>query len=285
MPETMKIVFLVGCPRSGTTWLQIIMGRHPRISTVRETHLFDRYVAGLYQQWERERLDPERDGLQGLMQGDDFNAAVREFCNRVLQSIQKRKEGSIVLEKTPAHVFHHALIKRLFPRAMFLHLVRDPRAVVASLLAARREPWGQWAPRDLNSAAQLWREAVKVGHFELAQYGPDFMEVQYEKLLAQPDAELSRIWEWLAIEPIGYDTKLFSIDALKTYSGDSDPLDPAQDDRSNFFRKGSASSWQSELAAADIKRVESVCRDLFAAFGYQPLGEPEAASHIALAGS
>jgi hypothetical protein len=40
-----NLVFLIGCPRSGTTWLQRLLASHPQVRTVQETFLFPRYIS------------------------------------------------------------------------------------------------------------------------------------------------------------------------------------------------------------------------------------------------
>ena len=46
-----RLVLLVGAPRSGTTWLQSMLGAHPAAATPQETDLFSRYVTPLADAW------------------------------------------------------------------------------------------------------------------------------------------------------------------------------------------------------------------------------------------
>lgn len=48
-----------------------------------------------------------------------------------------------LLEKTPAHARQLELIRAVRPGARFVHLVRDPRATVASLIEKSRRPFGE----------------------------------------------------------------------------------------------------------------------------------------------
>src|ERR1700735_4327512 len=157
----MKTVFLVGCPRSGTTWLQIILGSHPQIATVRETHLFDRYLSDLYARYESEAQKLGRDGLRILLTEPRFDLLCRGFADGVLAEIAATKPGCQVgLEKTASQIWSTQLMQRLYPEAYFLHIVRDPRAVVASMLAYARESWANEGDPDVLSAAEAWLSAV-----------------------------------------------------------------------------------------------------------------------------
>ncbi|HEX3862724.1 MAG TPA: sulfotransferase [Stellaceae bacterium] len=266
----MKKLFLVGCPRSGTTWLQIILGSHSEIATRRETHLFDGYMASLYNHWQREVYAPHKDGLRVLLDQAEFDTAIRHFCDVVFAKIAASKPGAdYILEKTPGHVLHHHTIRRLYPESRFLHLVRDPRAVVASLLAVKKEPWGSWAPADAFQAARIWRNHVAIGH-ELARDHAACLELRFEDLVATPDAVLDRLYRWLGLDPVTYDTERFSLCHLKQHQGEGEQSDPAREDRGNFFRHGLVNGWATELTRAQIAVVEGICAELIVELGYAP---------------
>src|SRR5205823_957842 len=75
-----------------------------------------------------------------------------------------KPRATVVLEKTPAHTLHVPLIRRVVPQARFIHVIRDPRTVVSSLLDAAGRSWGSnWAPRDPYGAALLWQQHVEAG--------------------------------------------------------------------------------------------------------------------------
>ena len=138
-----RIVFLIGAPRSGTTWLQLMLGSSEAVATVNETHLFSGYTGSLFRGWMLFKDARRKIGLSALMSEDEYFGLVRLFCVGVLGSILARKPcASVILEKTPAHAEHWREILKVFPNACFLHLVRDPRAVVASLQAAKTDGWG-----------------------------------------------------------------------------------------------------------------------------------------------
>ena len=275
----MRKLFLVGCPRSGTTWLQIILGSHSHVATVRETHLFHWYVTGLYAQWQAEERHVSKDGLRILLTPADFDLACRQFADVVFDKIETWNPGAeILLEKTPDHLKSWRIIRRLYPDALFLHLVRDPRAVACSLLAFGRETWGQGAPRDVTEAALFWRTNVRIGRDELPQLGTNYLEVRYEDLSSRPDEVLGRICSWLAIPPLRYDPERFSIEQLRTRRTVGEPALPSWEDRENFFRRGAPDGWQTELSPDQIETVELLCDDLMKDFGYAP-HEPAGARH------
>ena len=56
-----NMLFVVGCPRSGTTWVQRLLATHPRIRTGQESDVFDQYIGPQLRAWEQE-LKPEEIG-------------------------------------------------------------------------------------------------------------------------------------------------------------------------------------------------------------------------------
>jgi len=267
----MKTVFLVGCPRSGTTWLQIILGSHPGIATVRETHLFDRYLSDIYARYEGEAEKLGKDGLRILLNEARLDQLCRQFADGVLAEIAATKPGcTVVLEKTASQIWSSRMMQRLYPDAYFLHIVRDPRAVAASMLAYAKESWANEGDPDVLTAAEAWYSAVTIGHRDLAALGEKLIEIRYEDLVESPDATLAGILQRLALDPMFYDRTQFSIEAVKRRGTAGSPLDPAWENRENFFRRGMASGWVDELSPAQIAVVEGVCADLMAEFGYQP---------------
>jgi hypothetical protein len=263
----MKRLFIVGCPRSGTTWLQIVLGAHPAIATVRETHLFDRYLDDLYRRYDAEANKVGKDGLRVLLDEAGFDAACRLFADAVLDAIAATKPGAaIVLEKTASQIWSIELMQRLYPDAIFIHVLRDPRAVVASMLAYARESWANEPGLDAQGAAEVWRDSVGYGSGALP--AGRTLELRYEALLAAPDVALAPVWQALDVPPIPYDAGRFSIDGVKQRAGDGAPREPGWENRSNFFRRGTEDGWRGDLDATQIAIVEAVCGPLMAELGY-----------------
>jgi hypothetical protein len=115
-----KYVFLVGCPRSGTTWLQLLLWQHPEVSSCMETHLL-KHLSPTVDKWNHYRND--RVGLQSILSDDGFIAFLRSITLFVPRKIGS---SSVILEKTPDHVWSADLILQVLPEAWFIHLIRDP---------------------------------------------------------------------------------------------------------------------------------------------------------------
>lgn len=272
----MKFFFLLGCPRSGTTWLQTLLAQHPGVATAQETHLFDGYVAGLQAAWDRDRASPRGVGLQAVMTEEEFHHSCADFARAVMEKIaQSNSAAKVVLEKTPAHVLHVPLMLKLFPNARFIHIVRDPRAAVASLSAAGRS-WGHaWASKDPIGNARIWVRDVSAGR-EIASQTKHVITVKYEDLLAPEGWQvLQDLFKWMDLEADSNFCQQAqancAIDRLRSKSEDLKSRGVANSDPIGFYRKGRVDSWADDLSPQDLQGVEYIAGDLMREFGYAPV--------------
>lgn len=127
-----------------------------------------------------------------MLTRERFDDVLRHVLDVVGDAASELKPNArVVLEKTPENAKHIPLIKHLVPDARFIHIVRDGRDVVASLVAASSSWGGRWAPADLRAAAAMWREHV-LGARSAA--GDDrYIEVRYDDLLTDGPGQLVRI--------------------------------------------------------------------------------------------
>ena len=278
----MNTVFLVGVPRSGTTWLQLILYQHPRIATAQETHLFDWYIAKLQQVWEREerRQVTRGVGLRNLMTEAEYEDVLGHFAHRVMDSIAARKPAAdIILEKTPEHIEHWALIHELFPKARFIHLIRDPRAVVASLKRVAASWGGDWAPRTAVDGARRWAAVVEQRSIMREVLGDLYREVRYEELRRDPVQHIDALFEWLGLgsDVAAATSAVAACEAGKLRregNGDTQlPWDLSTEPK-DFYREAPIESWRVELKQRDIRLIEFINQRAMVDLDYKLEFEP-----------
>jgi hypothetical protein len=276
--EDRPLTFIVGCPRSGTTWLQLLLAQHPRVATSQETHLFSSYMNPLWTQWRRDAALERPVGLPTLVDEEAFLALCRSFAETSLGRIAGESgRTAVILEKTPDHVFHAEFILRLFPSARFIHLVRDPRAVAASLFAASRSWASDWAPRTAAESARFWIRSTSAG-LEIGKLTDRFTEVKYECLLTRPIETLRGLFEFMGLEcdealcqrAVGACTAR----ALKEAQPIARVPESMRGGLSRVARKGVAEGWREELAWPDIVAVESIAHSMMRHYHYAPISTP-----------
>lgn len=270
----MKHVFIVGCGRSGTTWLQLLLAQHPEVATAQETHLFNSYVSNLQSCWDQHAEDVRGIGLPALFSKAEFDDMCRQFARAPLQRIaDSNPDASVVVEKTPAHGRHADLILKLLPDAYFIHIVRDPRSVVASLIAASSSWGSHWASSSAADNARRWTADVALAQ-SIADRTDRYHEVHYRDLKSDNAIECLR----LLFDFIGLDAtdqfcantfEACSIDRLRDGDTSIKATKVFENDPKDFYRKGSASGWREELSNSDIAIVEFIAAEKMRELGFE----------------
>jgi len=263
--QSKSLCFLIGAPRSGTTWLQRMMQAHPAACGGEESHFFRLFTpalkgADVWQADDRRTLGP-----LSYIERDTYDAGFHDMWDRIFGPLYAaHPEATLHVEKTPEHALCLPQIVRLFPQARFVLLLRDSRAVTASLLDAS-QGWGSyWAPSGTREAAATWRRYVRVAmkwHGE----NPDhpFLISRYEDLVADPEAELARILRFAL--PEGTDLQLDQ--TLATHAAEQEAKAKASD-VAGFARLRGTEGWRSDLSAWQKLVVWKETRSLMTRLGY-----------------
>ncbi|MCP3903973.1 MAG: sulfotransferase [Planctomycetes bacterium] len=197
-----KPILIVGAPRSGTTWVQRLLLGDPRCCGSQESHFFVTFgrVLGDFDD-KAGRARPH--GLACYWKRADLVAELRRLWGRSVGTLIERSPAAeILVEKTPDHACWLDVIDEILPSARIVHVVRDSRAVCASLLHASRQPWGgPWAPSTAGAAAAKWREHVEAAERSGARLGSErFMRLHQEDLHEDPPREMGRLWRFAGLE-------------------------------------------------------------------------------------
>jgi hypothetical protein len=279
-----NLVFLVGCPRSGTTWLQRQLACHPRIHTAIESHLFDHIIGPILRRWEYS-IDTRNGGMgpAAYYTEEEFFRMIRSFLRALLRPmIEDLRDGEVFLDKTPSHALFLPEIVRLLPRCRIIHLLRDPRDVVASLLAASRSFGSMWAPKDARAAIRMWTEHIWWVRREGRRLPPaQFHEVRYEELLRAPHEALKVCVEFLGLEwsddeiarAVAANEKSIarSIGGTALYVGGelARNIGPNKRDPDGFVRRGISGSWRADLSLRERFWIWRTARKEMAELGYR----------------
>ena len=213
-------VFIVGSPRSGTTWLYHLLLSSGDFAIYRtESRVFDVIgprFGGLRRRSDRalflsKWLAGELFFRSGL-DADDLRTKVLEGCRSagdfqriLMESIAAEQGASRWAECTPTNAFYMDAIKTAFPDARFVHMVRDGRDVALSLA---QQNWIRPYHWDRNRhhvpAAVYWEWTVRAGKAGGKAAGVDYLEVRFEDLVRDTAKALARIGEFID-HPMDYD--------------------------------------------------------------------------------
>ena len=210
-------VFVLGCPRSGTSLLFKLLGRHPELQSLSgEGHvLWNTYQHPRLKAWSSDRATAA-----------DVSAAERRFMYRSISALVGTRR---FLEKTPKNMLRVPYLEELFGDARYVLLKRDGRAVVNSLIEGwevRQSPvyrlpeplelreyrgrlwsfvlppeWRRWAKTSIAQVAAVqYASSYDIALEDLAVLPPRrVIELRFEDLLARPLEETARLLDALEL--------------------------------------------------------------------------------------
>jgi hypothetical protein len=273
--DSKDFLFIIGSPRSGTTMLQILLANHPQVATTVELTLFSRYLGPWLQTWDDEvrnlREKQWQQGLPFVFEEAEFLGVARTLAEQTYGKVLAKKPGAThLLDKHPGYSLHVSAIKRLLPRARFLHVIRDGRDVSLSMVAAR-EKMG-FGAATLPEAAVAWKRFVQAAR-GAAQFGGDYLEVRYEELLARGVETCTAVFEFcgLIAEP-RWIAETLQANTFENMRDRQAAADPRVKLHSGHYRKGEAGGWRTEMSASERFDFDRLAGDLLRELGYAAPG-------------
>jgi hypothetical protein len=207
-------IFLTGFARSGTTWVNRVLGGYFDLGYVNEGQFIVTFARriGRYGDLRDAR---GRKWLLRDLRGDDFFAVlarnypveidwtrvednatsfpmvVKDILSQIAEQTGKRRIGS----KNPAFGYHLDLVNQIFPDCRVIHVVRDGRDCA---LSHKRMRWGQ---QNVYCAAVRWRKYLTAARAAAVNMGDRYIEFRYEDLLLDPESTISRLERFITGSP------------------------------------------------------------------------------------
>lgn len=193
-------LLILGSVRSGTTLTRDLLRRVPHFICPEETHFF-RWAEPFRSthSWQPFQKNAVLRGHRALDGVDDAAYDEILFASHSRADLMRRYITAYAtrlglaapyrwFEKSPQNVYGAALAAQEFPQARFLHMVRNPLNVVASLQLGR-----QMNVPDLLGACNYWCEAVQIMQTMTDAYPDRVMTLRYEDLIADVPGAMTRI--------------------------------------------------------------------------------------------
>ncbi|HDS16960.1 MAG TPA: sulfotransferase [Proteobacteria bacterium] len=260
--------FIVGCGRSGTSLLRAILNNHRDIAIPTESLFITDYLKACRKKKLRELIcllikEPEIREWGIELDENDFEKCrnlveVIDLCHLKYADIKGKK---IWGQKTPRFVRELDLLASNFPEARFIHLIRDPRAVVESLIRSNVHR------SNAYFGALRWNTDVQHGLDFEEKYPDKVFRVHYEDLVKNSESTIKSILDFLKL-PDYQESISAGFAGVEEYSKFYKKI------HANLNRKLSTEfidSWQERLSAEDIEIVESITRKQMLNLGYQPV--------------
>lgn len=283
-PSECTHLFVTGCPRSGTTLLQLMVSSHPEISICPETLSLQTLVEQCPVRGELTESQTEH--LKHIILSDAKLGAWRIDCDRYLDEVRRyesitlraaiehmlkfwrdatRPSAHIIGNKKEFYLKYAELIMEMFPNARFVSIVRDGRAVVSSMIRhidVLRD--------NVHRSVLMWRWLVHRGRNLAIRYPASFREVRYETLVENPEATCREICEFIGVP--------YSAQMLAYHGSDVRARGVLQghDEKHRFTEQQVTGErtdrWREELTAEQIRVIELLAGRELEMCGYAPSG-------------
>jgi Sulfotransferase family len=271
-------LIVLGVGRSGTTLLRVMLDRHTTLAIPYESFFVPQLA---HRHGRRPKLDEFLDDLGRLRTLYDWGIKPEDVRPRLREGMTTRKAIAAIFEtyaerqgktrwgdKTPLYMQQLPLLERLFPDAVWVHLVRDGRDAALSFLELPEGFSGKtWAqPRTVAQFAARWRTEILAARRLGRHAGGSYLELRYEDLVAEPEQELRRISEHAALpwEPGMLDhTRVSDTANMPEHRNLAQPPTPGLRD------------WRNQMSRDDALAFEQVAGDVLGDAGYELL-EPGA---------
>jgi len=250
-----NIFFIVGIPKSGTTWLQNILNGHPEIRCMAESN-----VKWLLQSL-RQVTNHYNSGVTDMNEGigqhveyatftkDDVSYLYVTAVALLFSNVLGRSNVKCIGTKNPDILTIVDTMGELLPRAKYIHIIRDGRDVltsgwfhnlrVAPKVLRERYPDFQ---RYAKAHAGKWKSDVQKARSFGRMYSESYFELLYENLHRNPDTVIRQILEFLEVD--SSEMRIRQCRENGSFEKLSNGRQRGQENRNAFFRKGVVGDWK-----------------------------------------
>jgi tetratricopeptide (TPR) repeat protein len=253
-------VFLAGFPRSGTTLMEQLLSAHSVYYGSREIPVLSRLCDAL------PAISTAAQKFPRALDGIDDDAAVRlrsEYWRIADAAVECNAEKTVMVDKLPLNLVELGLVRRIFPDARVIIMLRDPRDVCLSAFAQAFQPNRAMVHfLSLERTARLYGRIMDLWIQYRSVLGLHYTEVRYEDLVENLEPTMRKVFDFLACdwEPAVLD---YHEAARKHYA-----RTPSYQDVTSPVYTRSLGRWQRYRDR--LEPVLPLLEKYIAAFGYRP---------------
>lgn len=265
-----QAILVGGCSRSGTTMLGAMLGAAEGVVTVPEAEFkwtvpqalqadptalpVQRTLEALRTDWKFRLWDLD---LPAAAAGTQVGlAALMRYLTGCYTTTRDLQAACHYVDHTPGNIRFVPTLARVIPDARFVHIIRDGRAVAASVLPL------DWGPSGVLEAARYWASQIGMGLAAEQHLPADrILRVRYEDLVGDPAGQLRRLCAFLGltfhagmVTPRSYDVGDYTRQQHRLVGA---PADPSRID-----------AWRQRLSRSQVEMFEHITSDLLVGLGY-----------------
>ena len=291
--------FIFGHARSGTTLLTRLIRLHPEVHCNYQGHFFTRQptLEGMVNRKDIEEWFTRRSNRWN--HGSDLSSIVlRSISDFIMEREARPLSVKVVGDKSPNSLMDGEAVRlahKIYPDGKIIFIVRDGRDAAIShrfqsfIDATQHLSKQDWMIREsfennpepflrgeysiftkkgIHTAAKGWTQNVQETH-RVGQeiYGDQYIALRYEDLLTQPWEQMSRLWNFLGVQPDTQELKKQLDDELNN-NPDRDWQKQKAGELVSPLEKGKTGSWQNLFTERDRKIFREIASDQLKAWDY-----------------
>ncbi|MFG0246687.1 MAG: sulfotransferase [Phycisphaerales bacterium JB052] len=271
--------FVVGCKKSGTTWMQALLEVHPQVCSRGEAGFAPLLATPMFEQLNAYNQQ-QRAGAINTYSGEDALTLAR-FAIDTLQRKwidllpePEQREVRVIADKSPEHALSLDVLHAIYPEMKTIHIIRDGRDCLVSgwhynmrgNTKAFRSQFVSMESYASYFAKSQWVPSITRAQQWGAKHPDQYLELRYEALLASPDEQAQRIFDFLGVDtcqPVI--EQIIERTSFKTLSGGRDQ---GETNNQSHFRKGTSGSWREELDERSVLVFEQIAGSMLDSLGY-----------------
>lgn len=249
-----RLLFVVSPPRSGSTLLQRMIGSHTQVFTHPEPHLITPLAyLGYHDTVDKAPFDHINSAeairlfVSGLPRGeDDYLDALRAYADTMYGRMLEPSGKRFFMDKTPAYALVLPFLTKLYPDAKYVVLTRHPLAIFSSFANSFFD--GDWQrAHEFNPLVERYVPAIAK---MLRERPVPLVHVQYETLVASPEAQMERVFAYMGVE-----NEPEAVNYGDRFQGKKGPGDPITVSQHSRPVTDSLHKWAAELARDPAKKA------------------------------
>ncbi|NIK12507.1 sulfotransferase family protein [Alkalibacillus almallahensis] len=263
MNKEKGMVFIGGAGRSGTTLLRVMLNAHPEMCSGPEFKLLPNLING-YKQLGR-MVDIRK---SYYLDDSKLNESYRALINTFFENFLEQNNASRVVEKTPHNVLIMQELANILPDSKFIHIVRDGRDVVSSLIDMEwKDSSGEtiWYVKNVENATKYWVQVVEQGlkSAESSILKDRIKLIKYEDLILNPQNTMEDILKFLGER---WDDRVMEHETQNLYS---EPVESSTSQVSQKRYTKAIGKWQEKLDEKEKEIFYKQAGHLLKTLGYE----------------
>lgn len=262
-------IVIGGCGRSGTTLMRVILDTHSHICCGPESHLItQRSMLANRTEFIR-KLSVKFDvPVENILEIAGRCSTHAEFIELFFDHYCSMTGKTVWAEKTPRNVLHIEYIFRHFPKAKFIHMIRDARDTVCSLRTHPRyrlvdgQPVKTNINHPISRCVDRWVTSVSAGI--AFRKDPRYIEVKYEDLILSLVPTLKHLMTFLELP---WEDAILDFHEVRGGSRDSKRF-IQNDEATKPMYKSAVGRWRSDHSAEEVAYVKKKTGKLLEKLGY-----------------